>query len=545
MTARTLLSFVFVSLAAALAQPVLAAPSSSKSCREAWGGRDLAKFDWENDRVTSKEGNIGYAKYRARLTKAGIDRQKCLKDWTILVYMAGDNDLSPYALWDIDEMEGRFESGRYAGSTLKTDVIAQLDTAGPTGLRRLHIFQREDLPYQPALSVKEYSQRVPQEIASPIVKLIPEPNRQSPRERLQEFLEWGVKEYPAENYMVIVWGHGQGWTAGTIETAKTSNSPLAETVRSLSVLPSPSPGRYGGIMANPASGESLSIPDLREALRAASEKLASNAIGAKRFAVYASDACLMQMSEVAFEIAPFARFISGSAQVQTYLGLPYRRVLYELNTGRFLSLAGSVGKSDEALLMAKMLPVLSEKSLDPVTGLQGRADPEARKTFSMSSLSSDALISDLAPAAQGFSKALQAYLTEDFFRAADLSFVVKGAPSFMGGGKEFGSFLSLIEIARVTETEKTRRETKASKALAAAIQKTKLALDKTVIERRFGTDYQSGNIQFHLLGYRGLGVWIPNGAAEFRERSSDFALSSWEKQTGWQSWLKPALGIKP
>jgi hypothetical protein len=495
-----------------------------QSCRDVWRGRDLARYHSDEDAVFSANGNTGYAStYLKRLANDGVDRKSCFKEWTVLVYMAGDNNLSPYALWDIDEMEGRFEGSRSAGSTLKTDLVVQLDTAGTTGVRRLHIFQREDIPYIAGVSKNDYLARTPDQIASPIVQYFSEtrPSKlnSDPATRFQSFLEWGVREYPAEHYMVIVWGHGQGWTA----------EPDART------------GKFGGIMGNPETGDALTIPALRDALAAT----VRDSLNGKPIDLYASDACLMQMSEVAYEIAPSARFIAGSAQVQSFVGLPYRRLMYELNTGRFLSVGGSIGKTDEPLLIAKMLPVLVEQSLDPLHGQQGRAEPLARKTFTMSTLSSDTLLRELTPALRGVSRALQNYLKEDFFRAADLAQAMKDAPSFMGGGKEVGSFLSLVEISRLSETEKSAQTSPGSQALEVALKKARIALDQTIVEKRFGTDYQDAKHPYHLLGYRGLGVWIPSGAREFKERAADFALSSFEVDSEWQAWLKPALGVTP
>ncbi len=548
---RILLSLLIVMLVTPPPCKGLAAPIKSahpiwfpkKPCRDEWNGRDLAKFDFSKDSARTADGNVGYSKYKKRLAIAKVDRKSCYKDWTVLVYMAADNDLSPYALWDIDEMEGSFASGRYAGSTLKTDLIASVDTEGSNGIRRLHIFQREDRPYAAATSKKDYELKTPSEIASPIVDMISERGKSavSAGARLESFLDWGVREYPAENYMVVVWGHGQGWSGGNASSGKTTRRPSPELVAmtsALSGLPQPMAGRFGGLMADPNTGESLSIPGLRNAL----SNVVSKTLAGRPFSVYASDACLMQMAEVAYEVAPSARYIVGSAQVQSYVGLPYRRLLYEINSGRFLSTGTSVGKDDEALLIAKMLPVLTEASLDPVHGQQGRAEPEAAKTFTTSALSSEALKNELAPALRDFSTAMKNYLFEDFFRAADLTFAMKNSPAFMGGGRELGSFLSLVEISRVAEITKTGIETRISARLAHAVSEVRRALDQTVIERRFGTAYQTTDFQFHLLGYRALGIWIPNGAAEFTERSGDFAVSSFEKETDWQLWLKQAFG---
>lgn len=525
---RASLSFVALLGAICFSRTEIACASAAwfpkQSCRDAWRGRDLGKYESDSDGVFSANGNTGYAStYLKRLAKAGVDRKACFKEWTVLVYMAGDNNLSPYALWDIDEMEGRFESSRSAGSTLKTDLVVQLDTAGATGVRRLHIFQREDIPYIAATSKDDYVARTPDQIASPIAQFFSEtkPSKlnSDPATRFQSFLQWGVREYPAEHYMVIVWGHGQGWTAE--RDART--------------------GKFGGIMGNPETGDALSIPALRDALAST----VRDSLDGRPIDVYASDACLMQMSEVAYEIAPSARFIAGSAQVQSFVGLPYRRLMYEINTGRFLSAGSSADKTDEPLLIAKMLPVLVEQSLDPVHGQQGRAEPLARKTFTMSTLESETLRQELTPALLNVSRALQNYFKEDFFRAADLAQAMKGAPSFMGGGKELGSFLSLVEISRRSEADKSPLPSPGSLALEQSLIAARRALDRTIIERRFGTDYQDTTHPYHLLSYRGLGVWIPSGPREFTERASDFALSSFEVDSEWQAWLRPALGVTP
>lgn len=514
------------------------------SCRDAWGGRDLARFDSPLDTQRTSRGNQGYAKYTKRLAKKNVIRTACLKDWTVLVYMAASNDLSPYALWDIDEMEGRFESGVLAGSTLKSDLVVQVDTDDTSGLRRLHIFQRDDQPYSPGTSKADFLNRDPREIWSPLAEWIDELDvvtiSKPSQQRLHEFLDWGVRNYPAENYMVIVWGHGQGWSAGPFETTSLeATSELRSAVHDLSNLPKAPPTRFGGIMLNSSTGKSLSILELKDVLKS----VVTDTLDGRPIDVYASDACLMQMTEVAYELAPFTRFISGSAQIQTFLGLPYRRMMYEINSGRFMSVGSSVGKTDEALLISKMLPILTEASLDPVHGHQGRAEPTAKKTFTMSSISSAALRQALIPSLTKFSAAMKAYLEEDAFRRVDISFAMRYAPSFMGGGKELGSFLSLIEIARTENTRTSGSETRISNSLGAAIGQARLALDKTIIERRMGTDYHSPAQPFYLLGHRGLGVWIPNGQLEYKERASDFSAASFGRETQWASWLEPALGL--
>jgi hypothetical protein len=515
------------------------------SCRQAWGNRDLGRYNFSKDSKTTPAGNEGYDTYEQRLRTNGVDRKSCYKDWTILVYMAANNDLHPYALWDLDEMEGKFESGQYAGSTLKSDLVVQVHTqsvsnGGHDGLRRLHIFQREDQTYSPALSKSKFANVGPEIVRSPIVELLPQ--TQPSGQDLLQFLDWGIRAYPAMSYMVVVWGHGQGWSSGPDELSPThslNGKTLNESLKTLQQFPEPTrSAQFGGIFNNPKTGSSVSIPDLRDAIR----NVVDRTLEGRRIDVYASDACLMQMAEVLAEVTPYTRYVVGSAQVQTYLGLPYRRLLYEINSGRFLSTAALTGKEDEARLVAMMLPKLAEASLDPLRGQQGRADKQARATFTMSSIASQAFEQRLLPSMEQFTQAAVSYLSEDPVRAFQFDSLIRSTPSFMGGGRELGSFLKLIDLARIEDLQRASR-TPGSELLARKTAELERALDETVIERRLGTGYTVAGKSYHLLGFRGFGIWIPSGPIEFQHRTIDFQQSRLHQQTGWQNWLKSAFGI--
>src|SRR4051812_47435811 len=66
------------------------------------------------------------------------ERTACYKSWTVLIYMAADNDLAPYAYLNLYELEAS-GGGGLSASSQRTDAVVQLDTPGPRGLRRLHM----------------------------------------------------------------------------------------------------------------------------------------------------------------------------------------------------------------------------------------------------------------------------------------------------------------------------------------------------------------------------------------------------------------------
>ena len=99
--------------------------------------------------------------------------------WTIMVYMAGDNDLSSSILSDFGEMEA-------AGSTGLVNVVVQIDTYGGT-TKRLLVKRGQSL----------------------LLDDLGEQNMASPQ-TLKDFVIWAKGHYPASRYALILSSHGDG-----------------------------------------------------------------------------------------------------------------------------------------------------------------------------------------------------------------------------------------------------------------------------------------------------------------------------------------------
>jgi hypothetical protein len=109
------------------------------------------------------------------------------KKWSVLVYMAGDNDLTPAAMRDIDEL-------CRVGTNGETHAAVELDTAGDNGSLRYEITP-------PGIDDRGY--RV-------VIDRLPEQDSGDPL-TLRNFLDWGVgRAENAENRIVVIWGHGLG-----------------------------------------------------------------------------------------------------------------------------------------------------------------------------------------------------------------------------------------------------------------------------------------------------------------------------------------------
>ncbi len=523
---------IFVSIALAInAISGAAWAANLPSCRDAWSSSGLVR---SNGHKFSYESKDTYADWLKR-----TQRSKCSKDWTVLVYMSADNDLAPYALWDLYEMEAGYQATPTgAGSTIGNDLVVQLDSAGPTGLRRYHVFQTPEVFTQKQKS--DFDGRDERIVRSPVVETLPERDGKNEARRFQEFLDWAVKNYPSQRYMVVVWGHGRGWVTkkspARLTQLKGGNvlepADLDENKDGATENAEPLAGR---LAFNQSSGQFLDIPALKASL-----SRMSRAIG-KPVDVYASDACLMQMVEVANELAPNARYIVGSAQIQRFLGLPYRRIMHELNSGRFGGLRAQDARADESELLARMIPKVFRESMNPRLGSQGKADPKGIRSLTSSALDSAKLQRTLAPALESLGAALAAYLAEDRLRVMDLQFIAQKTPGYEGGAQDLGVFLAHVQTLLKKETQKTRATTEAAKALKAAITKTQRALDSAIANYSIGTEYdreQTGAASVGAGKRRGVSIWLPASEDDYKERRADFASSSFFKASpSWLVWL--------
>lgn len=110
-------------------------------------------------------------------------------DWTILVYMAADNNLWHNAVRNINEMES-------AAIPSGTEIIVQMDMpeySDYPGCQRRRI-RRDSSPY----------------IMSTVLEDLGTVNSGDPN-TLRDFINWGFQNYPAQRKMLVIWGHGDNW----------------------------------------------------------------------------------------------------------------------------------------------------------------------------------------------------------------------------------------------------------------------------------------------------------------------------------------------
>lgn len=113
-------------------------------------------------------------------------------DWTVLVYVMGDNDLEPFAVQDLLEMSS-------VNANERVNVVALAD--------RHPEYTLDDDPLGDFAGTQIF--QVSPEGLTPLGDET-ELNVGSP-DTLAGFIETGIGQFPAEQYSVILWNHGAGW----------------------------------------------------------------------------------------------------------------------------------------------------------------------------------------------------------------------------------------------------------------------------------------------------------------------------------------------
>jgi len=237
--------------------------------------------------------------------------KKQKKDWTIILYIAADNDLSSFAIRNIKQMAR-------VGSNEHFNIVVQLDIRKSTGekITRRYYIEKEKILHLNAgdsLSQKMDSGD-PQTLIS--------------------CCGWAITDFPAEHYGLVLWDHGTGIldpTKGRVlrpdehfRLNPTTN--LLEVDRSIGFI-----DRMldRGICWDDSTGNFLSNQKLDYALKTICKKY----LNGQKFTFLGFDACLMQMLEVANIVKKHALIMVGSEESEIGYGWHYADMLEPFNHG--------------------------------------------------------------------------------------------------------------------------------------------------------------------------------------------------------------------
>src|SRR6266404_3740600 len=258
-------------------------------------------------------------------------------DWTVMVYLAGDNNLDGAGVADLREM-------KKVGSSASVNVIAQFDRGGSRGTsKRFYLRKGTDLPKDAVQDLGETDTGDPRVLC--------------------DFFRWGVNHYPARHYLLVIWNHGSGWddsnlyanhgdyfsgdpppivrkgvvmnAEGSVARAQAprkarpvamaqARSAVLRAHRALFASTVDTMVMSRAIAFDDQAKDFLDNMELKRALGEMKKLLG------RPLDIIGFDACLMAMLEVNYQIMATARYAVGSEEEEPGNGWPYDRVLKAL-----------------------------------------------------------------------------------------------------------------------------------------------------------------------------------------------------------------------
>lgn len=369
-----------------------------------------------------------------------------MKEWTFLVFLNGNNSLDMFGDLDINEMEK-------VGSTADINVVVQWASMSGKFTKRLLVNKDSD----------------ESKVTSPILSTSG-PVDMGDWKKLVEFIEWGVKKYPAKRYFINVWNHGSGWH---LQNGKLTKKPSG-------------PGLLD-ISNDDLTGSVITTEQLGLAMTAAAK------IIGHKVDLYGSDACLMAMVEVAGEMSNSATAFVGSEDLEPGKGWPYDTFLERwVKTPKISGIA--VGK------------ILAEEftksySLNKARGSQGISDV----TLSVFDLEKyDAMVNSLHEFASELKKIDAASLTK--LKDAALSTL----NFYMTDYRDLTHFLMLVDQSNVLADNKFAANAKSATE-----------------------DFITTNMQTGYPDAGGATIWMPIKESTYNTHATRYSKLKFAQSTGW------------
>ncbi|MFA6433997.1 MAG: clostripain-related cysteine peptidase [Elusimicrobiales bacterium] len=211
------------------------------------------------------------------------------REWLVLVFLNGLNDLGLRgpAARSINDMET-------VGSSDNVSVVAEYGIVGADPASGNIQFQRG--------SKTIYVQRddSPEKITSPVIYTSNDRDMGSAA-HLVRFVKRGIRRFPAKKVAVIVWNHGKG---------------------------------FYGVSYDDVSGNTITVDQLGRAMTQVKQALG------RKVDVFATDACLMQMAEVAYELKDAVEVVVGSEETIPGTSYSYANLLSMLDENPDLDAEG-------------------------------------------------------------------------------------------------------------------------------------------------------------------------------------------------------------
>lgn len=230
-----------------------------------------------------------------------IVKKQSKKEWTVLIYIAGANNLARFAQFNLEQMYR-------AGSQKNFNIVVHFDIKDQQNKKhtwRLYVKKGELITLDgTGNSAMTMDSGDPQTLIS--------------------FCKMGIKEFPAKKYALILWDHGTGYLDPLPGTIARMNHRFThnEKTNMFELCRPYTEEVFRGICWDETTGNYLSNQKLQYALKT----ICDTSLHGKKFDIIGLDACLMSMGEFYQLIAPFANYAVGSQEVVLGTGWNYERL---------------------------------------------------------------------------------------------------------------------------------------------------------------------------------------------------------------------------
>lgn len=184
------------------------------------------------------------------------------QSWTVLVYMVADNDLEPFALADLAEMAqaGQSSGFRFVVQADRADGYTEDGIGNLENWTSARRFVVGNGAFEDQGDLGEANMGAPQTLA--------------------DFIQWGMRSYPADRYALVFWDHGAAW-----------------------------PG-FGADQST-ADFDHLSVAEMKSGIASGLQQA-----GGSHFALIGFDACLMSSWELAEALKPYSEYLLASEELE-------------------------------------------------------------------------------------------------------------------------------------------------------------------------------------------------------------------------------------
>lgn len=197
-----------------------------------------------------------------------------MKDWTIMVYLAGDNDLSEDMAKRLIDMRSIFDDKENKAKTDRVELLVFYDGDNPMIRKKLFNLTKGIN----GISVKDPSIF----------------NSSGDKQTVYNFVKWCIKEQKAvaDNYALVLSGHGDGFQQATF-------------------------------LRDSSSSQFVTVKDLKGILK----KINVEILKKKKLNVLCFDSCVMNTIEIANEFKEVAEVMIGSQGYMPSTGLSYQKIV--------------------------------------------------------------------------------------------------------------------------------------------------------------------------------------------------------------------------